>query len=784
MRLKKYPLLLFALLFVIGIKAQENTNVNKFKQLGQELPTPNVYRTASGAPGHMYWQQKADYKMKITLDDENQKIFGEETITYHNNSPDALKYLWLQLDQNMRAKDSDTYKIRTSELDDKVSSRQLERLAGSGFDGGFKIDYVKDINDKKLPHTINKTMMRIDLPKPLVTGESFSFKIKWWYNINDRMKMGGRSGLEYFEKEDNYLYTIAQCFPRMCVYNDIVGWQNKQFLGRGEFTLTFGDYEVDITVPADHYVSATGTLQNPKNVLSKKELKRLEEARKAFEQPVFIVTQEEAEANEKEKSTKNKTWSFKAKNVRDFAFASSRKFIWDAMAVKQSDGSVVMAMSMYPKEGNPLWEKYSTKAVAHTLKWFSHYTFDYPYPVAWSIHTNRIGMEYPMICFNGGRPEADGTYGERTKYGLISVIIHEVGHNYFPMIVNSDERQWTWMDEGLTSFVQYLAEQQWERDYPSRSGEAQKITRYMGGDKSRISPIMTNSESIYQFGANAYSKPATGLNILRETIMGRELFDHAFKEYSNRWKFKHPAPADFFRTLEDASSVDLDWFWRGWFFTNDHCDLALKDVKWYQIDSKNPDVELAAKKEIDENAARNISSIRNEQEIEKTYDEIDPSIRDFYSKYDPYKSTILDKEDYDKYISALSEKEKSMVNSGYNYYEITFENLGGLTMPLILQFEYVDGTTEVQRIPAEIWKTEHKEVKKVFTTEKEVKRIVLDPFLETADTDTYNNHFPREKELNRFEMFKNRNRRGGGENPMQKEKRAKEKASKKASGTD
>ncbi|MFT5165565.1 MAG: hypothetical protein ACI8P3_000792 [Saprospiraceae bacterium] len=782
MNTKKYILALCSLFFFIGTNAQENTNTNKFKQLGQELPTPNVYRTASGAPGHLYWQQKADYKMNITLDDDNQKVFGEEIVTYHNNSPDALSYLWLQLDQNMRAKDSDTYKIQTNELEDKVSSRELKRFS-TDFDGGFKIDHVKDISGKDLSHTINKTMMRIDLPKSLKTGESFSFNIKWWYNINDRMKMGGRSGLEHFEEEDNYLYTIAQFFPRMCVYSDVEGWQHKQFLGRGEFTLTFGDYEVDITVPADHYISATGTLQNAKNVLTKKEIKRLEEANKAFEQPVFIVTQAEAIENEKEKTNKKKTWSFKAKNVRDFAFASSRKFIWDAMAVKQSDGSVVMAMSMYPKEGNPLWEKYSTKAVAHTLKWYSHYTFDYPYPVAWSIHTNRIGMEYPMICFNGGRPEIDGTYGERTKYGMISVIIHEVGHNYFPMIVNSDERQWTWMDEGLNSFIQYLAEQQWERDYPSRSGEAQKITRYMGGDKSKISPIMTNSESIHQFGSNAYSKPATGLNILRETIMGRELFDHAFKEYSNRWKFKHPAPADLFRTMEDASSVDLDWFWRGWFFTTDHCDLALKNVKWYQIDSKNPEVELAAKKEADQKAPRNISSIRNEKEIAKTYDEIDPSLNDFYTEYDKYQSTILDKEDYDKYISSLSEEEKSTVNAGKNYYEIAFENIGGLTMPLILQFEYIDGSSEVQRIPAEIWKTEHQEVKKVFITEKEVRRIVLDPFLETADTDTYNNYFPREQQLSRFELYKGRERRGG-ENTMQKEKRAKEKANKKASGTD
>ncbi len=782
MKLRLYLLLFLFSSSLSSMLAQDNTNQNKFRQLGQELPTPNVYRTASGAPGHEYWQQKADYKMTITLDDNTQRIYGEETITYHNNAPDPLNYLWLQLDQNMRAKDSDTYKIRTNELDDRISTGQLKRFF-QDFDGGFKIDYVKDANGKALPFTINKTMMRIDLPKTLNKGESVSFQIKWWYNINDRMKVGGRSGMEYFEKDDNYLYTIAQFFPRMCVYSDVEGWQHKQFLGRGEFALAFGDYEVEITVPADHYVSATGTLENENDVLSKKERDRMAKARKSFEQPVTIVTQAEAEANEKDKSTKTKTWKFKADNVRDFAFASSRKFIWDAMAVKQNDGSVVMAMSMFPKEGNPLWEMYSTKAVAHTLKWYSHYTFDYPYPVAWSIHTNRIGMEYPMICFNGGRPSSDGTYSSRTKYGMISVIIHEVGHNYFPMIVNSDERQWTWMDEGLNTFLQYLTEQQWEREYPSRRGEANKITGYMKGDKSRISPIMTNSESIWQFGANAYGKPATALNILRETVMGRELFDFAFKEYAQRWEFKHPTPADLFRTMEDASGVDLDWFWRGWFYTNDHVDIAIKSVKWFQPDSQNPDKELAFQKANDESAPRNISRIRNDESIAKTQDEIDRSLRDFYTEYDPYKSTILDKKEYEEYIASLSDDERQLVESGKHYYEITFENIGGLVMPLIVQFQFKDGTSETQHIPAEIWKLKHEEISKVFIVDKEAERIVLDPYIETGDTETDNNYFPRIQTMNRFEVYKNRSR-GSRENKMQRAQRAAKAQSEKKSGTD
>ncbi len=775
----KLLLTLLSLCLSVSLIFGQNTNDNKFKQLGQELPTPNVYRAASGAPGHEYWQQKADYKITIVLDDEKQKIEGAETITYFNNSPDALDYLWLQLDQNMRSKDSDSHKIRNSSISDKASIRSLKGLEPT-FDGGFKIQSVKDANGNPMNHTINKTMMRIDLDQSLKTGEQISFSINWWYNVNDRMKIGGRSGYEYFEEDDNYLYTIAQFFPRMAVYNEVEGWQHKQFLGRGEFSLTFGDYEVEITVPDDHLVASTGTLQNPSDVLTAEQKERYEQAQKEFENPVIIASQKEAEQRESKKSKSTNTWIFHADNVRDFAFASSRKFIWDAMNVEQEDGTTVMAMSMYPKEGNPLWEQYSTKAVAHTLKWYSHYTFAYPYPVAWSIHAKSIGMEYPMICFNFGRPEKDGTYTKRTKYRMIGVIIHEVGHNYFPMIVNSDERQWTWMDEGLNSFVQYLAEQQWERNYPSRRGPAYKIVDYMKGDKEFISPIMSNSESIWQFGNNAYGKPATALNILRETVMGRELFDHAFKTYSKRWMFKHPSPADFFRTMEDASAVDLDWFWRGWFYTTDHVDIALKDVKWMKLDTKNPEIENIAKKEERNQSTITVESIKNKEAINKTQDEIDRSLVDFYSTYDPLDVTSLDKESYKKYFSKLSDEEKQILQSGKNYYELTFENIGGLVMPLIIEFKYKDGSSKIERIPAEIWKMSKDEITKVFVSNKELKEIVLDPYLETADTDRENNYFPPKQQINRFELFKEN--RSQSENAMQKDKRAKGKQSKK-SGT-
>ena len=744
----------------------------KFAQIENLIPTPNEYRNAAGAPGHSYYQQQADYKMALTLEDDTQILRGKETITYTNNSPDVLDYLWLQLDQNLFSKTSDTKLISVERMEDFRSLDQIERKLFD-YDGGFKIEEVKATNGEDLCYAINKTMLRIDLKQPLKTNGSISFSIKWWYNINDRMAVGGRSGYEYFEDEDNYIYTIAQFFPRMCVYDDVSGWQNKQFLGRGEFTLPFGNYDVSLTVPGDHIVSATGTLQNESTVLSDKQRKRLQKARKS-DTPVFIVNQEEAEKTEKNKLKSLKTWRFKAKNVRDFAFASSRKFIWDAQntTVKDKD---VLCMSFYPKEGNPLWERYSTKLVAHTVNTYSKFTVDYPYPVAISIHSKSIGMEYPMICFNGGRPEADGTYSERTKYGMWGVIIHEVGHNFFPMIINSDERQWTWMDEGLNTFVQYLTEQEWERGYPSRRGPAYKIADYMRGDKANISPIMTNSESIRQFGNNAYGKPATALNILRETIMGRELFDYAFKTYCERWKFKHPTPADFFRTMEDASAVDLDWFWRGWFFSTDHVDIALSDVKLFQLNTQNPTVEKAFSKNENSNRDIHIGEIRNEVEIKETINEKDENIDDFYGTRDIYKVDALDLKEYEGLKRRLDQGKLNLLNAGYFFYELTFENIGGLVMPLIIEISYTDNTSEVIRIPAEIWRRKENIVSKVLVLEKEVSSFQLDPFLETADTDLQNNMWPKRVLPSRYDLFQQRKMRmQQRENPMQRQKRVDE----------
>lgn len=756
----KYSLLSLSVLLACSVFGQ-----SKFAQLDIELPTPNEFRTAAGAPGNHYYQQKADYKIAITLEDDKQIIRGEETITYTNNSPDVLEYLWLQLDQNIYQPGSDAQLIEVNKMEDFKSIRDVERKL-MVFEGGYHIESVSATSGEKMKYAINKTMMRIDPAKPLGPKQSLSFKIKWWYNINDRMKVGGRSGYEYFEKDGNYLYTIAQFFPRMCVYNDVEGWQNKQFLGKGEFTLPFGDYEVAITVPSDHVVAGTGELQNMNAVLTAAQKERMAKA-KLSESPVLIITQAEAEENEKTKDSGTKTWIYKATNVRDFAFASSRKFMWDAQITKVKSKNV-LCMSFYPKEGNPLWERYSTKLVAHTIQTYSKFTVDYPYPVAISVHSKDIGMEYPMICFNGGRPNDDGTYSEGTKYGMWGVIIHEVGHNFFPMIINSDERQWSWMDEGLNTFVQYLTEQEWERGYPSRRGPAYMICDYMRGDKEFISPIMTNSESIWQFGNNAYGKPATALNILRETVMGRELFDYSFKLYCERWKFKHPTPADFFRTMEDASGVDLDWFWRGWFYSTDYVDISLDATKHFQLNTNNPELEKELQKSTDAGKQEFIGDIRNRESIQQTVNEKDPAIDDFYAKRDIYAADRLDKEEYADFVSKLTPDQKKLLESNKHFYELTFTNKGGLVSPIIIKATFVDGSEQVVRIPAEIWRMDQTTITKVFIFDKEVKSFLLDPYLETADCYTENNAFPAVEKPTRYQLFQQSK---SNENPMQRQKR-------------
>jgi hypothetical protein len=723
---------------------QGHTDINKFSQMYAEMATPNMFRTASGAPGPAYYQQRADYKINLELDDKASKMYGSETVTYYNNAPESLDYLWVQLDQNIARRDSQTPLIDSQTMPQATSVENFTKTyMGKGFDGGYNLEYVKDEKGNAMKYTINNTMMRIDLPKPLKKGEKVVFSIKWWYNINDYMKDGGngRSGYEVFP-DGNKIYVIAQFYPRMCVYNDVEGWQNMQFWGRSEFALTFGNYDVKITVPADHILDGTGVLQNRSEVYTAEQEKRWQLAENSFDKPVIIVTQAEATAAEKNFATTSKTWHLKAENVRDFAFSSSRKFILDAMAV-QVGNSKPMAISMYPKEANPLWENLSTIAVAHTLKTYSKYTFEYPYPKAISVSAEDQGMEYPMICWNYGRPDENGKISDRVKYGMLGVIIHEVGHNYFPMIVNSDERQWTWMDEGLNTFLEYLTEQEFDKNFPADRGPAKSIVPYMKGNQQFLEPIMSHGDVVYNFGANAYGKPATGLNILRETIMGHELFDHAFKTYATRWKFKHPTPEDFFRTMEDASAVDLDWFWKGWFYSTDVVDLGIKNVKQFYV------TEDATK----ENAA----SVNRRGRRMPNSGPMIYLVNSESSELKPESKTALETEKVmalNDYLNKnYSAEEKAALKNPKYFYEVEFDKPGSLMMPIIVELQFEDGTSETHKFPVQIWRRNNITAKRVFATEKKVVKIQLDPKLETADIDVTNNTWPKEAVVDKFEQI-------------------------------
>ena len=757
-------------LTVLTVMAQDIRNNpgsnhgNKFEQLGTILPTPNEYRTASGAPGTKYWQQRADYDIKATLDEKNLMLHGAETITYFNNSPDVLTYIWLQLDENEHSTTKNAGYPDGSSLGRGMSPAMIDNLEEAKTDNGLGVNILKitDLLGAKLKYTVNKTMMRVELPSALKPGQKFAFKVDWNYKITDRLTVAGRGGFEFFPEDGNHLFTMAQWYPRLAVYSDFQGWQHHQFTGRGEFALTFGNYKVAITVPSDHVVMATGACQNYPAVLSPAQLARWNKAQTSSE-PVEVVTLEEAKKAEKTKATTQKTWVFNAENVRDFAFGSSRKFIWDALAANV-EGKKVMCMSAYGKEAYGLYRPFSSKAVAHTIKTYSKFTIPYPYPVAQSIEASN-GMEYPMICFNYGRTEKDGTYTEATKNGMLGVIIHEVGHNFFPMIVNSDERQWSWMDEGLNTYVEYLTEELYDNKFPSRRGPAFAIADYMKLPKDQLEPIMTNSENIIQFGPNAYAKPATGLNILRETIMGRDLFDYSFKEYARRWAFKHPTPADLFRTIEDASAEDLDWFWRGWFYSIDPVDIAIDTVKHAVYDAsvavpaaRTMGPRGLSKPEV--NSFEDISKIRNRNDKSIVFlTDVDTTLRDFYWRYDrglvPYDSVTKQPAMAMPAAEGLTDAEKAKYASA-NLYEVSFINKGGLVMPIILEFTFEDGTKETQRLPAQIWRKNENKVTKVFLTSKRAVSIQLDPMRETADIDESNNKWPNVAAPSKFALFKSK----------------------------
>ena len=757
---------IFAIFFAVAFGATgqalqqtKGSFEDKFRQLDEDLPTPNEKRLASGAPGPDYWQQKVDYDIKIRLNEDARRLIGTQTIAYTNNSPHTLDYLWLQLDQNRFRADSMDSLTRTTSDTSSISYGAIRRdRVLRDFNGGYDIRNVKDPLGRSLDYSINDTNMRVDLPTPLEPGKTFVFSMNFAFNMYETRVIGGRAGYECFEKEDedgNCIFLAAQWFPRLHAYTDYEGWNNKQFLGRGEFTLEFGDYTVEITVPDDHIVSSTGVLQNEEDILSDDMQERMNEARNSDE-PIFIVTPEEAEAAESGQSRSSKTWIFKAENVRDFAWASSRKFIWDAMNVTQEEagGDDVLAMSFYPKEAEPLWSTYSTRAVAHTIKVYSRYSFAYPYPTAQSVNGPVYGMEYPMITYNGPRPvkDKDGnlTYSRNTKYGLISVIIHEIGHIYYPMIVNTDERQWTWMDEGLNTFMQFITEAEWEENYPSRRGEPAKMIPYM--ISTNQVPIMTQSDSILQFGANAYGKPATALVILRETILGREAFDRAFREFSQRWQFKRPTPSDFFRTMEEASGSDLDWFWRGWFYSTDHVDISIDNIVHGTLNTRDPRIENERKRSEDADEPTYLTDERN-ADFPKAVEEY-PNLLDFYNENDTFAYGDKQIEAYEKDIEALEAWESEALSSKDNFYYLTFSNIGGLVMPIIFEVTYEDGETELIRLPAEIWRRSPTKVTRMFVTDKEIVSVEVDPLRETADSDRSNNYFPPRIEPSRLEVFK------------------------------
>jgi hypothetical protein len=776
-----------------AIKQTKGDFEDKFRQLDESLPTPNVYRNAAGEPGHQYWQQQVDYEIKVRLDEEKRSLSGIETITYKNNSPDTLKYLWLQLDQNKFRNDSMSALTTTfggignrgpaaqSAQGNKPAQLSLGALRRAQFvedvELGYDITAVKDSSGKPLHYVIVGTNMRVDLPQRLKPSQSVEFSIDYGYNIVEEDAVSARSGYEHFPDDaregGNDIFLLAQWFPRLHAYTDYEAWTNKEFIGRGEFTLEFGNYDVEMTVPADHIVSSTGDLVNPKDVLTRKQIKRLKDA-ETSKRPVFVVTAEEALENEKEGTDKEKTWHFNAKNVRDFAWASSRKFIWDAKGYQQGGDiqSLVMAMSFYPKEGGELWEKYSTESIVHTMEVYSRFSFDYPYPVAQSVNGPVGGMEYPMITFNGPRTDLqdDGsrTYSLAEKRFLIGVVIHEVGHIYFPMTVNSDERQWTWMDEGLNSFLDGVAGREWDPDIPW-GVEPRDVVGYMKSETQV--PIMTQSDSVLRLGPNGYTKPAAALNILRETILGRELFDFAFKEYAQRWMFKRPTPADFFRTMEEASGVDLDWFWRGWFYSTDHVDISLDRVSKLRLDTKDPDIDFARERQVELDKPLSLTDERNKAAGQSLWIERNSDIKDFYDDNDRFTVTNKERNSYNKFLDGLEDWERTVferaVKEDKNYYVLEFSNLGGLVMPIILELTFTDGTKDEVRIPAEIWRRTHKAVQKLIVTDKdkELQSVVVDPRWETADTNVDNNHYPRQIIPSRIEAFKQK----GGTGKVQRD---------------
>jgi hypothetical protein len=658
------------------------TNRSMFRVL-DEWPDPNDYRNAAGMPGPRYWQQKVDYVIEASLDTVEHVIDGSERIIYTNNSPDVLRYLWLQLDQNTRSEEySRSYQAQGA-LPERISPRARRFVGLDRFDGGFRLSRVQLVGGNGMlseaDYRINNTVMRVNLEEPLQPGATQSLEIDWSYRIPDF----GRGGKELVS--DGWIYEMAQWFPRMSVYDDVNGWQTDQFMGRGEFYLEFGDYDVSLTVPRNHIVDATGVLQNPTEVLTQEQMDRLAQAY-LTEEPQFIVTADEVmDPRARPEGTGMLTWRFVAEDVRDFAWVSSKTYVWDAAGFAYREGETPIAVhSVYPRDAMPLWDKVSTRATVQTLKTYGRLAFEYPYPKAVNANGLAGGMEYPMIAFCGARPQPDGTYSDAVERSLIGVTIHEVGHNWFPMIVATDERKWTWMDEGLNTFLQYYGEQDYAEtycggvwtqtedcSYPSRRGPATNIVSYMQ-DPDQV-PLMTESDLIHKdFGNNGYAKPATGLVMLREHVLGEASFDDAFGGYSQAWMFKKPQPADFFRSMEEGAGENMAWFWRGWFYTTHANDQAIDNVT----------TQAAAE--------------------------------------------LVGSDD-----------------RGAHYHRVKVDNAGGLVMPLELEVTFEDGTKQRMDLPVDVWRNNELTFTVGFFADQGIVEVVLDPDESYADIDRSNNVWRR-----------------------------------------
>jgi hypothetical protein len=545
-------------------------DTSPFRRLA--LPAPNELRQGSGRPGPRYWQQRADYSISVALDTATHTVAGRETIRYANRSPDTLTYVWLQLDQNIYREDSRGHDLNPADA----------RFAGAGFTGGYTIESFDAVRPRPprpgaaaegrggaplrrtaLRTTINGTVMRVDLDRPLPPGGSATFDVAYRFQVPEHGS--DRMGRERFP--EGWLYEIAQWYPHMAVYDDVRGWNTEQYLGQGEFYLEYGDIDFAVTVPRGFIVAGTGTLQNPLDVLTPAQRARLARALRSDSTVAIIAKDEVGQPSTRPAGTApTLTWRFAAKNVRDVAWAAAPNFIWDA-----SGWNGVLMQSFYPPVADSIWRE-STRMVRHSIKHYSEKWFPYPYPTAINVNGPVGGMEYPMIVFCANRRSRDGLFGVTT---------HELGHEWFPMIVGNNERLHAWMDEGFNSFLNIYSARAYspERDWLRTRGQAEAWAQFAATGRDEPPMLAADRITPNALGAVAYSKPATGLYLLRHQIVDSSRFDAAFREYIRRWAFKHPTPADFFRSMEDGLGEDLSWFWRGWFYRTDVVDQAVDSVR-------------------------------------------------------------------------------------------------------------------------------------------------------------------------------------------------------------